>query len=604
VYFRSAALVAALLALSTACSRQPAEPKLTRLAVLRFENVGPDVSADWMGRAFSEVISAELASAPGISAIPPSRMHALDRQTGVRPISSPGISTERSEAILAGANRIGYGDYFVRAGKLYARLTIEDPATNRSTKILSVETPAADVYGAATALARRLSPSAGAYGTANPAALQAYTVASESRDPVVISEAAARAVAADPNFGPAYRLLAGIKARQQDPAGAIATLADAAARGNAIPPAERARIALESATLRNDQPARRQALIDLSKAEPQDLDVWRSLAELSYALRDYPDAVAAYQKLLAAEPDSAANLNAIAYANAYAGNLDAALASLHRYQILLPNDVNAFDSTGDVYLISGRLAEAAQAYLQAAQKNPNLQGGSDYFKAAMARLMAGDIAAADALEKQCEELPGIAHDPALPYRQAEWAWLTGRRKQGFQQLAAFAQGSTNKELTSRAYSELTLWSLLQGDRAGAMDMLRKAVQFVGPASAPTAGLMKMLVMPPEQAPVSLPLAYAHLLNKQFDKAAAELQAAYKNPAASTDESLPILYAWALIETGHTTEAAPLLRFNPVPPLTGPGLFMPMYFPRLYQLRARAGIDPQSNTALYNKLGGQ
>ena len=604
MYFRSAALVAALLALSTACSRQPAEPKLTRLAVLRFENVGPDVSADWMGRAFSEVISAELASAPGISAIPPSRMHALDRQTGVRPISSPGISTERSEAILAGANRIGYGDYFVRAGKLYARLTIEDPATNRSTKILSVETPAADVYGAATALARRLSPSAGAYGTANPAALQAYTVASESRDPVVISEAAARAVAADPNFGPAYRLLAGIKARQQDPAGAIATLADAAARGNAIPPAERARIALESATLRNDQPARRQALIDLSKAEPQDLDVWRSLAELSYALRDYPDAVAAYQKLLAAEPDSAANLNAIAYANAYAGNLDAALASLHRYQILLPNDVNAFDSTGDVYLISGRLAEAAQAYLQAAQKNPNLQGGSDYFKAAMARLMAGDIAAADALEKQCEELPGIAHDPALPYRQAEWAWLTGRRKQGFQQLAAFAQGSTNKELTSRAYSELTLWSLLQGDRAGAMDMLRKAVQFVGPASAPTAGLMKMLVMPPEQAPVSLPLAYAHLLNKQFDKAAAELQAAYKNPAASTDESLPILYAWALIETGHTTEAAPLLRFNPVPPLTGPGLFMPMYFPRLYQLRARAGIDPQSNTALYNKLGGQ
>jgi tetratricopeptide (TPR) repeat protein len=604
VYSRPAALVAALLALTTACSRQPAEPKLTRLAVLRFENVGPDVSADWMGRAFSEVISAELASAPGISAIPPSRMHALDRQTGVRPVSSPGISTERSEAILSGANRIGYGDYFVRAGKLYARLTIEDPATNRTTKVLSVETPSADVYGAATALARRLSPSAGAYGTANPAALQAYTIASESHDPAVISEGAARAIAADPNFGPAYRLLAGIKARQQDPTGAVATLADAAARGNAISPAERARIALESATLRNDQPARRQALIDLSKAEPQDLDVWRSLAELSYALRDYPGAVSAYQKILAAEPDSVANLNAIAYANAYAGNLDAALASLHRYQTLLPNDVNAFDSTGDVYLISGRLAEAAQAYLQAAQKNPNLQGGSDYFKAAMARLMAGDIAAADALEKQCEELPGIAHDPALPYRQAEWTWLTGRRKQGFQQLAAFAQASTNKELTSRAYSELTLWSLLEGDRPGAMEMLRKAVQFVGPASAPTASLMKLLVLPPEQAPTSLPLAFAHLLNKQFDKAAAELQALYKNPAGSGDESLPILYAWALIETGHTTEAAPLLRFNPVPPLTGPSLFMPMYFPRLYQLRARAGIDPQSNTALYNKLGGQ
>ena len=601
MYSRSAALVAALLALSAACSRPPAEPKLTRLAVLRFENLGTDVSNDWMGRAFSEVISAELASVPGISAIPPSRMHALDRQTGVRPISSPGISSERTEAILSGANRIAYGDYYARAGKLYARLTIEDPATNRITKVLSVEMPAGDVYGAATALARRLSPSAGAYGTTNPAALQGYIVASESHDPAVMSEGAARAIAADPNFGPAYRLLAGIKARQQDPAGAVAVLATAAARGNAIPPAERARIALESATLRNDQPGRRQALIDLSQAEPQDLDVWGSLAELSYALRDYPGAVAAYQKILAAEPDSVVNLNAMAYANAYAGNTDAAIASLRRYQSLQPNDANVFDSTGDVYLISGRLAEAAQAYLQAAQKNPNLQGGTDYFKAAMARLMAGDVAAADALEKKCEELPAIAHDPALPYRQAEWAWLTGRRQQGFQQLAAFAQASTNRELTSRAYSELTLWSLLQGDRQGAMAMLQKAVQFAGPASAPTAALMKMLLMPPEQAPASLPFAYAHLLNNQFDKAAAELQAFYKNPAASTDESLPVLYAWALIETGHANEAAPLLRANPVPPLTGPSLFLPLYFPRLYQLRARAGIDPQSNNALYQKL---
>ncbi|HWC97282.1 MAG TPA: tetratricopeptide repeat protein [Candidatus Sulfopaludibacter sp.] len=596
----------------TACSRQPVKPALTRLAVLRFENLSPDSSADWMGRAFSEVISAELSSVPGMSVISSSQMHALERQTGVRPVSAPGISSERSLAIFQGANRVAYGDYYVRGGRLQAQLTIEDPATGRMERVLTAEAPAGDVYGAASNLAHQISSAAGKYGTTNEAAVQAYITASEGGADDANAENAARAIAADPNFGPAYRLLAGVKARQKDTAGALAVLDEAIARGGAIPPAERARIELEAATLRNDQSGRRQALLDLTKAEPQDIGVWRSLAELSYAMRDYPHAVTAYEKVLAAEPDSPPVLNVIGYAYAYSGNLDAAVAALKKYRQLLPKDPNALDSLGDVYLISGHLAEAAQAYLQAAQLSPTLQGGSDLFKAAMARLMSGDIPAADALEKQCEETTGRANDPATPYRQAEWAWLTGRRKQAVERLTAFAQNAQNgpmKELASRAYSELALWSLLENDRTHAADFVSKALQVAGPASAPTAFLMRYLLDPaPRETPANRQfLAYWLLLNKQFPQAATELQRLYDNPASSSDEALPILLAWARVETGHENEAADLLRFNPVPPLTGPGLFTPLYFPRLYQLRAKVAEkqnrpqDAQAAREIFQKL---
>ena len=57
---RVACILAALAAAS--CSRKsPAETE--RLAILRFENLSPGAAPDWMGRAFAEVITAELSGA-------------------------------------------------------------------------------------------------------------------------------------------------------------------------------------------------------------------------------------------------------------------------------------------------------------------------------------------------------------------------------------------------------------------------------------------------------------------------------------------------------------------------------------------------------------
>ena len=255
MYCRRAALAAAFLAICAACSKQPARPGVLRIAILRFEDLSGDRATAWMGRAFSEIITRELAPVPDVYAISSSQMHSIDRQVGVRPISAPGISSERELALLAGATRLGYGEYNISGGRLRAQLTLEDPATGRTGQVLRAEADARDVAGAASNLAHQMAAAAGTFGTSSAAAIEAYIGGLE--DPNSNGDAASRAIAADPNFGAAYRMLAGVKARQKDLDGALAVLADADRRGDAIPAPERARIANETTILRNDSAGRR-----------------------------------------------------------------------------------------------------------------------------------------------------------------------------------------------------------------------------------------------------------------------------------------------------------------------------------------------------------
>jgi hypothetical protein len=107
---------------------------------------------------------------------------------------------------------------------------------------------------------------------------------------------------------------------------------------------------------------------------------------------------------------------------------------------------------------------------------------------------------------------------------------------------------------------------------------------------------------------TLTLAYALLFDGKFQAASGALQQLYQSQ--DPDPGLPILMAWSLMETGRDNEAAPLLRFNPIPPYTGIGLYTPFYFPRLYELRSRFAAkagraeEARTNRQLFEKLGGQ
>ena len=589
----------------TGCIRQPAGTPAERLAVLRLENLSGDDSLGWVGRALSEIITAELAGAPQPRVISSASIHTLDRALGVRPISAPGISAESGQALAAGATLLAYGDYTVRHGKLQVRLTIEDASTLHATKVIVVACPAGDALGCGTALARQISSRAVPYGTRNPQALQAYIRAAESGDATVMEVGLGVAIAADPDFVPPYRLLAQIKAQRQDRAGAAATLDQALARGNSIPELERARLELESAELTGNPDARQNALSKLVKLDAGDINAWRALGDSLMNRHQFRQAQEAYRKASDLEPEDVALLNSVGYAAGQAGDLDAAASALRRYAALRPNEANPLDSMGDVHLAAGRLADAENFYLQAARKDPNFQNNGALLKAALARLLTGDAPRANLLAERYLAARLEAKDPIVDYRRAQWTWISGRRKTAAQQMGAFALASESgplRDIASRAYAELALWSLESGDREGAAGLARKALSIAGPTSAANALVARFLASAPasssewavraeqqfpgpaQSAIKDFALAYALLLSRQFQPAMLLLRQMWEAGSPTADEGLPVMLAWCELETGHVKDAAPLLASNPIPSANGLTPYTGFYIPRLLYLR--------------------
>jgi Flp pilus assembly protein TadD len=607
-------LAAVLLFLLTiGCARRPADPAVEKMAVLRFENLGSDFSADWMGRAFAEVLSAELSEAPDLNLIPPTRLHSYSAAWGARPASVPGVSAERSLALAAGATRIVYGNYDADGGRVRVHLTIEDPRTGRMQRVLSATAP--DLYSAASTLANRISPGARPYSTQNIAALKAYSIALESDASQAMSELE-EAIAADPNFPRPYELLAQFKVQRQDRDGAAALLQSAIARG-VLPAAGKARIEFELANLRGDATGRLKALTALTGAMPRDAGAWHSLGDALLMGHQYNKAVEAYRKAVDLDPEDITAWNQLGYASAYAGDLNAGMNALRRYQALRPADPNPLDSMGDLNLMAGKLREAEQFYLDAAKKNAAVLNHADLFKAAMARLMTGDIPGADGLARQYAQARAAAKDPQIPLFDAEWLWLTGRRREACRSMETLAQ-SAGQPLATRANNEAALWYLMLGDRDAAARAAGRVQPpgaaavprfLLAPAAPPDEWLRRADALVPNPAASGVRdtiTATALLLAKDFAAASPILQRLYEGPAGGSDPAGPVALAWTWMETGRAADAAPLLRSNPIPPVAGPSPFLSLYFPRYLFLRAKIAGSPEQareNYRLFLQLSG-
>ena len=607
MYCRKRGLLGALLAVLalTSCVRKPAATKSERIAILRFENLSSDGSLSWMGRAFSEVIATQLAAVPLIPALSSVRLHSYDRLLGAHPVSAPGISAESTQALLAGATRAVYGDYTVRNNKLEANVTIEDLRTHRMLGSFTVTAPAGDVLGASNEIARQIDPKAAAYGTRSGAALAAYIRGLESTDAAFMEQTLSSAIQADPDFASPYRLLAQERLQRGNRPGASAIVEQALARGERIPPLDRARLQLQAAEISLDTKARETALIQLVKLDPADPVAWRALGETAMSRHEFRQAMEGLQKAAELEPGDAGTWNLLGYAATYAGDLTAGTNALRRYQTLAPNGANPLDSLGDIHLAAGKLDEANKFYSEALQKDPNFLNQGDLLKGAVARLFAGDLAAADREANRYLDARAKAKDPLLEYRRSQWMWLAGRRKEGYQHLQAFAAATENtplRDASSHADAQLSLWSLVMGDRTAAQQLAAKSVRIASPAARGNGIVAGFLALPPasasewsvraeqafggaEQTSIrNFALSYALLVNSEFKAAQLLLKQSWEGGGPVVDEGLPVMLAWSLLEDGKPQEAAPLLRFNPVANANGLTPYATFYLPRIFYLR--------------------
>jgi tetratricopeptide (TPR) repeat protein len=486
----------------TGCQRE-SKPSQQRIAFLPFENLTGDAALNWISNAAPAIVEDDLAGVPGLVAM---RVPQL------------------SDAYLSRATRFVHGYFTGSASSLHFAVEVEDAALHKFAEPSRVS---GDVLTAMNAAAKNIAPGAHQFPTANPEAVVAWGRGEFDR-----------AVTLDPDFGLASLAWAEKLQRGGDPARAIEVSTQALDRPNLRTAMDRARLALFVATLRHDLPARVKALQEMVAQAPSDAALLQALANLETTAHHFREAAAHDRELLKLAPSIPNLLNTTGYAEAFAGDLDAARKTFEEYGRQPGQKANSLDSLGEALFMTGKFAEAENDFLEAHKADPALLAGADLLKAAYAHWLAGtgkaaELKGADALMAQYLKFRLNQHDVLAAWREASWLWVTGRRDQAMAKLAELP----NKQLAAQ---QTAVW----------------------------------------HGKLQLP--------KDLDT----LKQRYESTAPASDAQIRLMYASALVEAGKKDEARALLEFWPMPWAPGEPVLESWVLPTFIELRTAVGLPAQ------------
>ena len=310
-------------------------------------------------------------------------------------------------------------------------------------------------------------------------------------------------------------------------------------------------------------------------------------------------------------PDDPQAWNQLGYGYTFLQDLTSARRALDRYrQLLPPEEVNPLDSLGEVSFYLGDFGGATTYFVQAHQKNPSEFSGGELIKAAQARLMMGDLPAADTLFQRYLGLLQHSQGSLAGFQQAQWEFLTGRRKAAIARLEKLAP-AVNVEGQALALCQLSVWKLETGDSKAAADLSAQAISAArSPRLRNLSALCRFLANPPTTGSGSPAAdAFALLFQRKFAEAVPKLEALYRETIPSADGQVRTLLAWAYVETGRAQQARPLLERYPIPLASGEPVFVSLMFPRYFYLRGVAlekegkRVEAKQSYELYLKYAG-
>ena len=534
-------------ALSGGCARRASE-RTERLALLPFENLTSDSQLDWLTNAIPGTLALQLATAPDLN---------------------PTILTAPRDVAGTRATRALFGYFTNPGGRLRLAAQIRDVSGNKTLRVISVESePGAPVLPLIDGLARELFAGARPAPRHNETAVRDYWQSVATDDPALRTQLLERALATDPSFAPAHLAVIQMRIAARDTAGAAAAIVQARRHAAGFTPLDQARLELAEGRTRNDVATSKRALIQLSRLTPASDDVWRSLGDLELAGRDFAAAAAAYERSLERDPGHVVTLNTLAYAKAFAGDLDGARRVLARYAEVSPGDANVQDTLGDVHFQLGRFAEAEKYYVEAHRLNPAMLGGGDLYRAALGAYFAGDTRRADTHFANWLAIRKRGGDPVLAVREAVWEASTARVAQARMRLGQLVQvpGST-AELRAAAAAQLAVFDKAAGARAVAPVVPGNASAAVAqflcqPDAAPQVWAQRAESLPAGVRAVLL--GYALLLNGHFAQAVPVWRKTWESTHPTNDSDARVMLAWALSASGQGAEAKRLLARAPMP----------------------------------------
>jgi Flp pilus assembly protein TadD len=525
-------LLLVLLAAGAACQRpSSAPPAVTRLAILPPENLSGDPRLDWVSRAVQVVLA-----------------NALEG-------GSPFVVSEAARALDLAGDAVS--TVACRYTRYQARLILEcwrDQAENSFYGSSHEE----GVHDLAVSAAQFLSPQTRNVAPVKPEAVRAL---GEGRPE--------DAAALDPTFGPAW-VEAVERKKQQDPT-AARQLAENGLGVAVLGPVIHARLELARASLDGDRSKQLAAFEKLIAATAPDPARLEALAGLQSDARRIADAARTQERVTELAPANPLAWNQLAYLRAAAGDLAGAQTAVARYRELQPESPNPYDSQGEIEFLYGRFADAEKSFLEAVRIQPEFNGGQAVFKAAWARAMQGDRAAAD---QQFERYVSSRPEAERPWIREQWAASFGSSEALIAGLKSSRQVALAAAPPARRLG-LAMSAFVTQPIESPEDWRQRAEQaFPGPQFTPVRDFLVVTAL---------------LINQNY--AAAEPLARQvlnrTNPLA--DGRSRVLLAWALDGLGRAEEARELLKLRVIPNLGPSDTLGPLLTARERELRAKLGL---------------
>jgi len=181
-----------------------------------------------------------------------------------------------------------------------------------------------------------------------------------------------KAISLDPEFAVAYLYLAKAHTELGDRKAQDEALEKA--RQFASRASEKERLYIEASyagAVKRDGAERRRILEELVAKYPGEKDAYHELGRSYASAKQYPQALASFEKALALDPDFGPALNEAAYACLKMGEPAKAIPYLERYAAANPGDPNPQDSIGEMLMRTGRLDDSVAKYKEVLAGHPD-----------------------------------------------------------------------------------------------------------------------------------------------------------------------------------------------------------------------------------------
>ena len=207
--------------------------------------------------------------------------------------------------------------------------------------------------------------------TSSPKARKAFLEARELQDNLRRSEAHtryARAVELDPDFALAHLGLVETALTSDE---MLHSIRRAAALADKVSPGEAHMIRVAEAYTNGRPEIARQHLEALVAAFPDDERVHFMVGSFHFSRAEWQEAIEAYRRALAINPDFAPPYNQLGYALRNLNDFEGAAKAFKRYTELIPDEPNPYDSYAELLMKTGDFQDSIAQYERALEVNPN-----------------------------------------------------------------------------------------------------------------------------------------------------------------------------------------------------------------------------------------